>query len=74
VLTAADGETALEVAERLRRSVEQIVVEERGRSIPLTISLGVGGQVFLTTTHPEFILLERDRIDRRVQAGVLEES
>jgi DNA replication and repair protein RecF len=34
----------------------------------------LGGQVFLTTTHPEFILLERDRIDRRVQAGVLEES
>ncbi len=28
-----------------------------------------GGQVFLTTTHPEFILLERDRLDFRVQAG-----
>ncbi len=29
----------------------------------------VGGQVFLTTTHPEFILLEDDRIDFRVEAG-----
>ena len=29
----------------------------------------VGGQVFLTTTHPEFILLERDRVDFRVDAG-----
>jgi DNA replication and repair protein RecF len=30
-----------------------------------------GGQVFLTTTHPEFILLERDRIDFQVDAGRL---
>lgn len=29
----------------------------------------VGGQVFLTTTHPEFILLERDRVDFRVDGG-----
>ncbi len=28
-----------------------------------------GGQVFLTTTHPEFILLDRDRVDYRVEAG-----
>ena len=28
-----------------------------------------GGQVFLTTTHPEFILLENDRIDFQVEAG-----
>ncbi len=28
-----------------------------------------GGQVFLTTTHPEFILLENDRIDFRVDRG-----
>jgi len=30
-----------------------------------------GGQVFLTTTHPEFILLEKDRVDFRVDAGRL---
>ena len=28
-----------------------------------------GGQVFLTTTHPEFILLEDDRVDFQVEAG-----
>jgi DNA replication and repair protein RecF len=28
-----------------------------------------GGQVFLTTTHPEFILLENDRVDFHVDAG-----
>lgn len=28
-----------------------------------------GGQVFLTTTHPEFILLESDRVDFQVEAG-----
>ncbi|MGB8329402.1 MAG: DNA replication/repair protein RecF [Polyangiales bacterium] len=28
-----------------------------------------GGQVFLTTTHPEFILLEDDRVDFHVDAG-----
>lgn len=31
----------------------------------------LGGQVFLTTTHPEFILLERDRRDFRVEAGTI---
>lgn len=30
-----------------------------------------GGQVFLTTTHPEFILLENDRVDFEVRAGRL---
>ncbi len=29
----------------------------------------LGGQVFLTTTHPEFILLEGERRDLRVEAG-----
>lgn len=28
-----------------------------------------GGQVFLTTTHPEFILLENDRVDFQVDRG-----
>lgn len=31
----------------------------------------LGGQVFLTTTHPEFILLEADRQDQRMDAGRL---
>lgn len=30
-----------------------------------------GGQVFLTTTHPEFILLEDDRVDYQVAAGAI---
>lgn len=29
----------------------------------------VGGQVFMTTTHPEFILLDSDRIDFQVAGG-----
>jgi DNA replication and repair protein RecF len=29
----------------------------------------LGGQVFLTTTHPEFILLDRDRVDFEVEDG-----
>jgi DNA replication and repair protein RecF len=29
----------------------------------------MGGQVFLTTTHPEYILLEQERCDFEVQAG-----
>lgn len=29
----------------------------------------VGGQVFLTTTHPEFILLDNDRVDFQVDGG-----
>jgi DNA replication and repair protein RecF len=32
----------------------------------------LGGQVFLTTTHPEFILLEGDRTDFRVTNGSVE--
>jgi DNA replication and repair protein RecF len=31
----------------------------------------MGGQVFLTTTHAEFILLEEERTDFRVEAGVV---
>ena len=34
----------------------------------------LGGQVFLTTTHPEFILLDRDRVDYRVEDGKLTQS
>jgi DNA replication and repair protein RecF len=31
----------------------------------------LGGQVFLTTTHPEYILLDRDRVDYRMEDGTL---
>ncbi|MCA9611472.1 MAG: DNA replication and repair protein RecF, partial [Myxococcales bacterium] len=31
----------------------------------------LGGQVFLTTTHAEFILLEEQRVDFRVEAGAV---
>lgn len=31
----------------------------------------LGGQVFLTTTHPEFILLEESRVDFQVDEGVV---
>jgi DNA replication and repair protein RecF len=31
----------------------------------------LGGQVFLTTTQPQLILLERDRVDYRVVSGVI---
>jgi DNA replication and repair protein RecF len=34
----------------------------------------LGGQVFLTTTHPELILVERDRHDFRIAAGSIVES
>lgn len=45
---------------------------DRTRNRRLFEVLGeLGGQVFLTTTHPEFILLERDRLDFRVERGVV---
>jgi len=48
---------------------------DRGRNRKLFELLTVlGGQVFLTTTHPEFILLEGRRVDFQVQGGVVEPS
>jgi DNA replication and repair protein RecF len=45
---------------------------DRGRSRRLFGLLSeLGGQVFLTTTQPELILLEHDRHDFRVEAGVV---
>ncbi len=35
---------------------------------------GLGGQVFLTTTHPEFILLEHDRVDFRIDGGQVQRA
>ncbi len=34
----------------------------------------MGGQVFLTTTHPEFILLEENRTDFHVQGGTIKST
>ncbi|MDH5675057.1 MAG: DNA replication/repair protein RecF [Myxococcales bacterium] len=46
---------------------------DRGRNQRLFSLLSeLGGQVFLTTTHPEHIQLSHDRVDYRVQAGVVE--
>jgi DNA replication and repair protein RecF len=43
---------------------------DRARNRRLFALLGrLGGQVFLTTTHPEFILLDHDRVDFRVEGG-----
>jgi len=43
---------------------------DRARNRRLFAMLGhLGGQVFLTTTHPEFILLEENRTDFRVEKG-----
>ena len=45
---------------------------DRTRNRRLFELLGrLGGQVFLTTTHPEFILLESDRVDFGVEGGRL---
>lgn len=45
---------------------------DRGRNRRLFELLShLGGQVFLTTTHPEFILLEEQRRDFHVERGVL---
>jgi DNA replication and repair protein RecF len=43
---------------------------DRARNRRLFELLGrLGGQVFLTTTHPEFILLDHDRVDFQVEGG-----
>ncbi len=45
---------------------------DRRRNRRLFELLGtLGGQVFLTTTHPEFILLDEGRVDFRVEGGVV---
>ncbi len=46
---------------------------DRTRNRRLFALLGaLGGQVFMTTTHPEFILIERDRVDFEVREGRVE--
>lgn len=34
----------------------------------------LGGQVFLTTTHPEFILIDEERVDLRIDGGEIRNS
>lgn len=60
VLDGADGETALEVAERLRAAVEDLVLEERGEAIPLTVSLGVAAFPELWASAPGELLALAD--------------
>ena len=48
---------------------------DRGRNRRLFERLSrMGGQVFLTTTHPEFILLEGNRVDYAIDAGRVVET
>jgi len=48
---------------------------DRGRNRKLfELLTSLGGQVFLTTTHPEFILLDGGRVDFQVKGGLVEAS
>lgn len=48
---------------------------DRGRNRRLFELLGrLGGQVFMTTTHPEFILLEAERVDFHAAGGVIKRT
>jgi len=60
LLDRADGETALGVAERLRQAVEALVVEERGRGVPLSVSLGVAAFPELWAAAPGELLALAD--------------
>ncbi|MFP3941906.1 MAG: diguanylate cyclase, partial [Thermoanaerobaculia bacterium] len=60
VLDGADGETALAVAERLRRAVATLVVEEEGRSVPLTASVGAAAFPELWASAPGELLALAD--------------
>lgn len=66
VLTARTGRVPIllldDVSSELDRSRNRRLFE---------LLRGLGGQVFLTTTHPEFILLEDDRVDVHVEGGVM---
>jgi len=60
VLDRTGGEEALEVAERLRKAVEALVLEERGRSVALRISLGVASFPELWAAAPGELLALAD--------------
>jgi len=60
LLDRTGGGEALEVAERLREAVEALVLEERGRSIELRISLGVAAFPELWAAAPGELLALAD--------------
>lgn len=59
-LDGADGATALAVAERLRRAVEVLAVEDDGEAVPLTVSLGVAAFPELWASSPGELLALAD--------------
>lgn len=68
----------LEALERRSGKVPMLLLDDvsseldRARNRRLFACLSrLGGQVFLTTTHPEFILLDEDRTDFHVRDGVV---
>ena len=60
LLDRTDGPTALAVAERLRRAVEETAFEADGAPIPLTVSAGVAACPELTVKTPSELLLLAD--------------
>ena len=69
VLTAVSGAVPILLLDDVSSELD------RGRNrILFEILTRLGGQVFLTTTHPEFILLEEGRVDFEVQSGALRSS
>jgi diguanylate cyclase (GGDEF)-like protein len=61
LLDRTNGAGALEVAERMRRAVERLVVEERGEGLPLTLSLGVASFPELWAAAPGELLALADQ-------------
>lgn len=60
LLDRTDGASALEVAERMRRAVETLIVEERGEGVPLSVSLGVAAFPELWAAAPGELLALAD--------------
>ena len=60
LLDRTAGVEALEVAERLRKAVEALALEERGRDVPLRISLGVAAFPELWAAAPGELLALAD--------------
>lgn len=44
VLVGADADTALEIAERIRQRVATTTISYQGRTIPMTLSMGVANR------------------------------
>ena len=65
LLEATDGDAALRLAERLRQAVQALRFEFEGRSIPLTLSLGVAAFPELhIKTASELLLLADEALGR----------